>query len=334
MINSFSKPTVSVIIPVHNGGESFRMCLSSVADSAPPPEEVIIVADGESDGSWRQAEELGMQILKIPVPGGPARARNMGAHAAKGDILFFTDADVTIPPDTTDRVAAAFQNDPDMAALFGSYDDEPYETNFLSQYKNLIHHYVHQISKEEASTFWTGCGAVRRDIFLEMGGFDEGYRRPCIEDIELGYRLRKAGHKIRLIKDIKVKHLKQWNIFSLLRADFFYRALPWTDLILREDQPLNDLNLTTSSRISVASVYLLILSVLGALFIPWLLAPAVFFAAVLLRLNWDLYRFFKNKRGIGFALKTIPWHWLYFFYSGLAFSVGHTKHLFRKLCKK
>jgi len=331
MTRSFSKPTVSVIIPVHNGGESFRNCLSSVTDSTPPPEEVIVVADGDSDGSWRLAEELGMQVLRIPVSGGPARARNMGARTAKGDVLFFTDADVTIPPDTIDRVATAFQEDPDMGAFFGSYDDEPFETNFLSQYKNLVHHYVHQTSKGEASTFWTGCGAIRRDIFLEMGGFDEGYRRPSIEDIELGYRLKKAGYKIRLIKEVKVKHLKRWDVLSLLRADFFYRALPWTSLILRDKQFINDLNLKTSDRLSVISVYMLILTLLPALWIPWLFIPAVFFMTALLALNWDIYRFFKNKRGPGFALKTIPWYWLYFFYSGLAFSIGYAKYQIKRL---
>ena len=70
--------------------------------------------------------------------------------------------------------------DPDMVALFGSYDDEPAETNLLSQYKNLLHHYVHQTSQEDAFSFWTGCGAIRRDIFMEMGGFNETYLLPSI----------------------------------------------------------------------------------------------------------------------------------------------------------
>lgn len=337
MTRSFTKPTVSVIIPVHNGGESFQKCLSSVADSKPPPYEVIVVADGDSDGSWRQAEELGMQVLRIPVPEGPARARNMGAHTAKGDILFFTDADVTIPPDTIDRVATAFQNTPDMDALFGSYDDKPYETNFLSQYKNLLHHYVHQISNEEASTFWGACGAIRRDIFLKLGGFDEAYYRKSgggrpgtCEDIELGYRIRMAGHRICLFKDIQVKHLKRWEIGSLLKADFFYRALPWTDMILSEGRFFNDLNINVSSRVSVASVFILVSSLLGSLWVPWLSVPAFISATLLLWLNQDVYRFFKNKRGLWFAIKTIPWHWFYFFYSGVAFSVGYAKHKIKK----
>jgi len=330
-MSSSAKPAVTVIIPVHNGGHRFRKCLQNLVAAKPVPDEIIIIADGESDGSWRMAREFGMQVLKMPTAGGPAQARNLGARSAKGDILFFIDADVTIPADTVHQIYAIFQDAPNLAAVFGSYDDAPAETNFLSQYKNLLHHYVHQTSNEEATTFWSGCGAIRRDVFLEMGGFDKKYRRPSIEDIELGYRLKKAGYKIRLIKTLKVKHLKHWDIFSLLKADFFYRALPWTRLILRDDRFLDDLNLKISHRVSVVCIYLLLFSLLAALFIPRLFLATFILLPMLLLLNFDLYRFFKNKRGLGFALKTIPWHWFYFFYNGMAFSIGYFDYKIKRI---
>jgi GT2 family glycosyltransferase len=322
--------TISVIIPVHNGGTKFQRCLSSVTGSVPSPKEIIVVADGDTDGSWRVAEELGLQVLRIPTPGGPARARNMGAHAAKGDILFFVDADVTIPKDAVSQVMTAFHQDSALSAVFGSYDDEPFETNFLSQYKNLFHHYVHQTAKEEASTFWAACGAIRREVFLKMGGFEERYRRPSIEDIELGYRLRKAGHRIRLLKELKVRHLKRWGVLSLLKADFFYRALPWTDLILSEGRFIDDLNLKTSNRISVIFIFACFLALLGSWWVPWLFLIAVFLMTMLLAIHRDLYWFFREKRGLSFAAKTIPWHWFYFFYSGVAFGIGFTKSKVRR----
>jgi GT2 family glycosyltransferase len=322
MTHSLSVPTVSVIIPVHNGGDHFNRCLLSVKALRTPPAEVIVVADGDSDGSWKLAEEFDMQVLKRPVQGGPARARNLGAHNAKGNILFFIDADVTVPDDAIEQVVDSFQNDPDLDALIGSYDDEPFESNLLSQYKNLLHHYVHQTSNKEASTFWGACGAIRRDVFMKIGGFDKGYRSPSIEDINLGYRLKKAGYKIHLLKHIQVKHLKHWGILSLLKADFFYRALPWTDLILNEGRIIDDLNLKRSSRISVMAVFMLSFTLIGSMFVPRLLIFSAFLMVVLLGLNWDLHRFFKDKRGLGFAVKTIPWHWFYLFYSGLAFALG------------
>lgn len=323
--------TVSVIIPVHNGGSNFRSCLRSIIACSPAPYETIVVADGDTDCSWRMAEQMGMRVVRLPTPGGPAHARNLGAEAAKGDILFFVDADVTIPQDAVGLVRAALQQDPELAAVFGCYDDEPSETSFLSQYKNLFHHYVHQTAKEEASTFWGACGAIRRKIFLAVGGFDEGYRRPSIEDIELGYRLKRAGYRIRLLKALQVKHLKHWGVLSLLKTDFFYRALPWTRLILSEGRFVDDLNTRVSNRISVVFIHILLLVLLAAWSVPWLFFAAAFFVAGLLVLNWDLYRFLGDKRGFGFTLKAIPWHWFYFLYSGLAFSIGFANHRIKRL---
>lgn len=330
-MSSASRSTLSVIIPVCNGGDRFRRCLQHLAASDPAPEEVIVVSDGDSDGSWRVAEQFGARVMRIPTPEGPARARNLGAFTAKGDILFFFDADIAIQEDTVGRISDAFQASPDLVALFGSYDDEPFESNFLSQYKNLFHHYVHQTAKVEASTFWSGCGAIRREIFLAMGGFEENYRRPSIEDIELGYRLRKAGHRIRLLKDLQVKHLKRWEVLSLLKADFKYRALPWTDLILKEGKFIDDLNTTLSCRLSVICTFLLLASLMGAFWMPWLLIFTLVCMIGLLLLNQDLYRFFCKKRGLGFAVKTIPWHWAYFFYSGIAFASGFIKHWINRI---
>ena len=327
---STANPTVSVIIPVHNGGSYFRTCLSKLAQAVPRPIEIIVVADGESDGSWRLAKEFGAKVIRIPECGGPARARNLGAQAAKGDILFFVDADVAVCSEAVGYAKSVFKNNPYLAAAIGSYDDAPGDPGFLSQYRNLMHHYVHQTGNDEASTFWGACGLIRREIFLQMGGFNENYREPSIEDIELGYRLKQAGYKIRLCKTLQVKHLKRWEPMGMVKADFFYRALPWTELIWRDRQLNNDLNLQVSNRISVILTYAVLLFVLGTCWSLNSLLVAGLLAIPLVVINAPLYRFFRRKHGILFALKTIPWHWLFYFYSGLAFAIGTGRHLSQK----
>ncbi|MBV6624752.1 MAG: glycosyltransferase family 2 protein [Rivularia sp. (in: Bacteria)] len=324
------KVSISVIIPVHNGGDSFRQCLSSLKESEIAPDEVIVVSDADTDGSWLLASEFGAKVIRMPVNQGPAKARNLGASIANSDILYFVDADVVISPDAITQVKIAFENEPSLAALIGSYDDEPGETNFLSQYKNLLHHYTHQIGNEEAFTFWGACGAIRREIFLSLGGFDESYRRPSIEDIELGYRIANAGYKIKLFKDLHVKHLKNWGFVSLLKAEIFYRALPWTELILRQRQLNNDLNLGVSSRLSVICVYGMLTSLFLSFWWVGFLAIAALLSLVLLWLNFEVYQFFYQKRGLTFALRVIPWHWFYYFYGGLAFAIGTSNYLWNE----
>jgi GT2 family glycosyltransferase len=320
-------PTISVIIPVLHGGEDFRRCLESLAKTEPRPFEIIVVADGGTDGSAELAEQAGARVVRLPVAGGPARARNAGARLATGDILFFTDADVSVACDAMKRVAEVFSGQPDLTAVIGSYDDAPGARNFLSQYKNLLHHYVHQTAREEASTFWSGCGAIRRDVFVEVGGFDESYRWPSVEDIEFGYRLRRAGGRIRLCKELQAKHLKRWTPVSLVRTDFLRRALPWTRLILRERRLPDDLNVKVSGRASVVLSGALACALAAALAHPACLLPAVVCGGALLAINLPLYRFLARKRGVLFAIAAIPWHWLYFFYSGVAFAVGVFQHL-------
>lgn len=329
MDDTNSPGRVSVIIPVYRGGASFQECLASLAKTDPRPHEIIVVADGGEESDMATAVATGVKVLATPGRAGPASARNLGARAATGDVVFFIDADVVVPPGVIETVAEVFDREPRVAAIFGSYDDAPGRPNFLSQYKNLSHHYYHQTAREDASTFWSGCGAVRRDAFLEATGFEEAYGDPCIEDIELGYRLRDAGHKIRLHKALQVKHLKEWRLAGFIKAEIFGRAVPWTELILRHRRPGNDLNLRLSARASVLAAY----GLLAALAAAFIWPPSVFVAGglalALLLLNARLYLFFCRKRGPLFALLTIPWNWFYYLYGGLGFVIGVARHLLR-----
>lgn len=320
--------TVSVVVPVHAGGNHFGRCLQALAQAQPAPEEIIVVPDGNPADAQRQARQIGVRVLEATdAARGPAHARNRGARAAHGQILFFTDADVVVPKDVVRNIKKAFLEDPSLDALIGSYDDAPGAPNFLSQYRNLLHHYVHQTSNPEASTFWGACGAIRRDVFLQVGGFDEAYEHPSIEDIELGYRLKQNGHRIALRKELRVKHLKRWTPFSIVKTDFLRRALPWTELILQRQTLPNDLNLDSSSRISTIAAYGLLGGAVGTFWWPAFGLLALACALTLFGLNFPLYRFFVRKRSVLFAAKAVPWHWLYYLYSGLAFGIGLARHV-------
>jgi glycosyltransferase involved in cell wall biosynthesis len=326
--------SISVIVPVFNGGEAFQACLRSLAACLPDAVEVIVVVDGPDAASAAAATAFGAQVIQLPHNHGPAYARNVGAAAAQGELLFFVDADVALHPETIAAIDGAFatqsDSEPGFVALIGSYDDAPGALNFLSQYKNLLHHYTHQQGRRSATTFWGACGVIRRDVFLAIGGFNAAYIDPCIEDIELGYRLRRYGYQICLCKHVQVKHLKHWTVRSLLRAEVLYRAIPWTELIWRDRTFVNDLNLDASSRMSVVSVYGLLLS-LGLM---WFWSPlglvAVGCAITLLNLNSAVYQFFQRKRGRRFALQTVVWHWLYYAYSGLSFVLGTLSYWLRR----
>lgn len=313
---------LSVIIPVYNGGEGLDLCLKALAASACPPDEIIVVDDTSTDASKSLAANLGAIVLSLPDgPLGPARARNRGAASALGDVLVFLDADVVVHPDTLGRIKAYLTEHPEIPALFGSYDAAPPAPGLVSRFRNLLHHYVHQHGRLEASTFWAGCGAIRHNVFSAVGGFDESYLSAAIEDIEFGARLRRQGYRVRLCPDIQVTHLKRWTFVSMVRVDIFRRAVPWTRLILRQGHWPRDLNVDVKSRLSALSVWAaLFFLVLGFWSSPawWGLLAAITALGVL---NAGLYRFFWRQGGPGFAVGAAALHALYLLYSSLTFAV-------------
>jgi GT2 family glycosyltransferase len=319
---------ISVIVPVRDGGEAFVRCLASLTALDPPALEVLIVDDGSRDASAGEARSRGLRVLSVTTARGPAAARNLGARHARGDILFFVDADVAVRRDAVAHVARALES-PGISAVIGSYDAMPEATNFLSQYKNLAHRYWHQIARGDGFTFWGACGAIRTSVFHAVSGFDERYTEPCIEDIELGYRLRRAGHRIRVDPTLEITHLKRWTAASLIRSDFLARALPWSELIFREGRIDDDLNLQIRARLGVTGAWLLVLS---AILVPWI--PQAAWAAVALMaglvvLDLPLWRYFARLRGLAFAAATIPWQWLQYACSGAAFSMAALRHLLK-----
>ncbi len=331
MTGKNSQTSISIIIPTYNNAAYLQKCLESVAKTAYPFYECIVVDDNSSKSPAEITGQFNVSLIELKTNRGPANARNTGARKASGDILFFVDSDISIYPDTVQKIVDVLDNNPQADALFGSYDAQPFDTSFISQYKNLFHHYIHQRSKEEALTFWAGCGAVRRHVFIMTGGFDTKYNTPAIEDIDFGYKLHTRGHKILLQKHIQVKHLKHWSFLGLLKAEVFYRGIPWTRLLLRKKILPNDLNTSRDQTASVFLIYLILFLLLLNIIFP--LPPAVWsvypvLLATVLLLNRDFYRFFFKKRGFLFALRVFPMHMLYFFYSGLSFIAGIIYHLF------
>jgi molybdopterin-guanine dinucleotide biosynthesis protein A len=322
------RPSLSVVIPVHNGGPDFERCLRRLRDSTWTDFELVVVDDASTDGSAAVAESFGAEILRFDSPGGPAAARNAGAEFASSPIIFFLDADVALHADALAIALSQFQKNPDLTALFGSYDAEPAAPGLVSKYRNLLHHYIHQRGTfidgaRPVQTFWTGCGAIRRQVFLDLGGFDPHlYRRPAIEDIELGYRMTRAGLKIELVREVQATHLKRWTLFEVLRTDIFQRGVPWMLLLKRSHVVESDLNVSPSQRACVVATGL---GGLALGLVPW--APALVFVAlvcqaIIILLNWDFYRFLARRGGPLFAVASAPLHLVYYCCCGLSVAIA------------
>jgi len=314
------RTTVTVVIPVHNGATTIVRALAPLKAAVEHLHEIIVVDDGSTDGSAEAAAALGVRVERLPVHSGAAAARNRGVQCASGDVIFFLDADIVAPVSTIARAAVLLDENPEYDAAFGSYDDDPDVRTTLSRFRNLLHYYMHQTGNREASTFWTGCGVIRKAAFESVGGFEDRWRG--VEDIELGYRLRASGRRILLDPTLQVKHLKRWNLRSMVWTDLRYRAFKWSRLLLAQRKLPDDLNVRAGQRVSVA------LSMLAAAALPlslldvrWL-AAIVGAAAAVVSLNREFYALLLRRGGLTFALACVPLHIVYFNCAGLGFALA------------
>jgi hypothetical protein len=160
-----------------------------------------------------------------------------------------------------------------------------------------------------------------------VGGFDERFRRPSIEDVELGYRLVAAGYSLRLDVRFRGRHLKRWTLRSSVVTDIRARGIPWTQLIHRSRALSNDLNTSIGLRLSVVFTVALVASLALAVLEPWAAVAAAVLLAALIGLNFPYYRWFARTRGLLFAVRVIPVHLLHHLCNGISFVAGTGLHV-------
>ena len=318
-------PAVSVVVPFHRRLAQLAQSLAAVRASMPSA-QVLVAADGAVEDCRDLAAKYGATLVVIDGPLGPAVARNRAAAAATGDILVFVDTDVVVAPDAIPRLCAYLARRPDVAGVFGAYDEHPAEHNFMSRYKNLSHSYVHQQASADALTFWAGLGAVRTTAFRSVAGFNEGIRRPSVEDIELGYRLVEAGHRLGVEPAARGCHLKRWTLWGSIVTDVRDRGIPWTQLILRYGALPDDLNTKDALRWSVVLSYVFLMSAAGAWFAPLLAVVAAMALAGVVALNLAYYQWFWHREGRWFAVRVIAAHVLHHLCNGVSVVAGALLH--------
>jgi glycosyltransferase involved in cell wall biosynthesis len=319
---------LSVIIPAHNSARFLSESITALEASDLPRKEweLIVVDDASTDETSRIATAADKTTRTGDTARGPAFARNAGAKVAIGEVLVFVDADVAVHTDTLRLLRKRLDDDRGLVAVFGAYDETPVATSLVSRYRNLLHHYAHRQNAGEVPTFWAGCGAVRGDAFRGAGGFDqELYKRPQIEDVELGYRLSRRG-RILLDPTIQATHYKTWHFFPMMRTDFRDRAIPWVQLLLaqRHERKEGAPSLGPRAMIATAVAGLAIGSL--ALAVVWLGEPAYLLALGLFLLsvflNRDFYVWLYHRGGSPLAFTAMPLHFVYLLLSAVAVPVG------------
>ncbi len=315
-----SRPLVSVIIPAYNAESTIALTLDSVAASDYGNLETLVICDACTDRTAEIAGSYDVRVIHNENKSGAAYARNVGCVVARAQIFFFVDADVILNRDAISLAMDALIGS-DAEVLFGSYIAETWAKGFFSCFKNYQHHFVHQQGRELQTSFWSGCGAIRRELFEEISGFDVSLM--ACEDIEFGYAIAKSGRPVHLLKSMGGEHLKRYDLIRLIKSDLFHRAIPWTRMIRSGRAEMGKLN--TDS----AGVRSTLLTALSHLSLPlaalsmhslWLFAAAIIGIGIL---NKGLLSFIASKAGKGFALRSLAALWLHYSICGYGYLLGH-----------
>jgi GT2 family glycosyltransferase len=243
--------TRCVIVVNWNSGPYLRKCLLAVLNQSVPIEKIIVVDNASTDASLLEAEDLlpHVQLIRLPHNAGFAAGNNIAVKAAEGcEWIAFLNPDAFPEPNWLEQLLAAAKLQPE-GALFGSRMIQALDPERLDGVGDAYHvsgvHWrighgqkVRDPVAHDAEVF-SVCGAAmlcRRDLFLEVGGFDERFF--CYaEDVDLGFRLRLRGLRCWYVPDSTIHHVGSASTGK--RSDFavyhghrnlvwvYFKNMPW-----------------------------------------------------------------------------------------------------------
>jgi len=321
---------VSVIIPNRNGADTIGNCLAAALASQHANFEIVVVDDASEDNSIMVIERYPCKLVRLPQHGGAARARNAGASHCRGQILFFTDADCLLQPDTLALAAAALAVEGSNAIIGGTYTPAPYDRRFFSRFQSIFINYFETRHAPAADYIATHALAMDASVFRRNRGFAEDVR-PILEDVEFSHRLRRAGCRLVMNPAIQVQHIFDYSLPRSLR-NAFVKSVYWTDYAIGNSDLLADsgtasVGLKLNVLIFAGNAGLLSAFVLTGNMI--LLAFMALALAFNLFVNRGLLRAYCRAEGLGFTLlATLYYLLLYPLAVGAGAGAGMLRHVF------
>ncbi|WP_428965087.1 glycosyltransferase family 2 protein [Micromonospora fluostatini] len=319
-------PLVSVVIPCFNRARTVALCVRSVQQQTYPTIEIIVVDDASTDDSAAIAAATGATVLRLAANTGPGAARNRGADHARGEILFFLDADVALEPGSVAAAVAALRADPALGAICGVLRPESLlSRNIIAEYRALQMHHWWLAQEGPMEGLHTALCALRAEVFRELGPFNPELRHT--EAPEYGHRIRQQRYEVRSTAAIAGTHDHDTTLRVLLPKAFL-RA--WASAAeVRPGEVLGG----AASRVLASA---LVLATALTLPLPLVVGPAA--AAVPLALltgavalDAGTYRRVAASRGVGFGLRFAAVHLLYQLTSAAGAALGTVQRVAQRL---
>lgn len=312
-------PYISVVIPNYNGAGTIARCLEAALASRYERFEVIVVDDGSDDHSVAVIRRFPCRLVRLPRHSGAAKARNAGAACARGTLLFFTDADCLLEPDTLAKAARAADTRGPAAVIGGTYTPFPSDPGFFSTFQSVFIHYSETKRTETPHYLATHALAIDAGLFRRSGGFAERFL-PILEDVEFSHRLRRRGLWLTMDPQIQVRHIFGYSLFGSLR-NAVRKSMYWTAYSMANGDLFEDSGTASAElKLNVAAFALMtLLAVVGMACDPRICWGVPLLIALNGVANRRLFRSFWDAKGASFALAATAY---YFFIYPVAVGTG------------
>lgn len=321
---------ISVIIPNRNSAATIGKCLAAALASQHGNFEIIVVDDGSEDNSIEVIERYPCKLVRLEQHRGAACARNAGVSHSRGRILFFTDADCLLQPDTLALAATTLALEGPDAIIGGTYTPAPHDRRPLSRFQSIFIHYFETRHAPAADYIATHALAMDASVFRRHRGFAEDLR-PILEDVEFSHRLRRAGCRLVMNPAIQVQHIFNYSLTRSLR-NAFTKSLYWTAYAIRNRDLLADSGTASVGLKLNVLVFAGNAGLLSAFLLTGKMIFLVFMALSLgfsLFVNRGLLLAYQRAEGSGFALlATLYYLSLYPLAVGAGAAAGILRHLF------
>lgn len=234
----------SIIIPAHNGTPLLERLLESLSRGVPSelPHEIIVADDGSTEDLSGLCAAYGARRVRLEENRGPAAARNAGAASASGRVLVFLDSDVVYAAGMLERVRELFGRDPETVAVSFINQSHHAGDNAVRNFGAAIEHfwflaYLEGGDAGPVNGFTTRNGAVRREAFEAVGGFDTSFTTNAQEDYDFGKRLS-SGRKCLISREPVLYHAFPARLTRLMR-NYFVRTALFVPYFIQNRPPLD-----------------------------------------------------------------------------------------------
>ena len=311
-------PWLSIVTAAHNNPGQLTGFLTSVETYRLPGIEVWVVDDG-SDPPLEDAVSRFDAGYHHQERSGPSRARNRGARLARGRALLFLDSDTELMEDTLIKVRDIVDR-PDFEVVTLMYHPRSLNMGWAPRFKGLFDAYV-WLSRPEgpAPEFQGQCGLIRRDIFLDLGGWDEGFDIPDMEHEEFSKRI-KNRHAIMFHHGLYVKH--NFPGPGKLLSSLFLRSMSWTRLRMNGRVGHNDQRYSTWQALSALTALSAILTALFGLVHRYVLGLSVLSLLLYAAINLPFFAYLYRHGGPLAGTIYIAHHFLVSFVVGAGAVIG------------